>query len=330
MNGNASMSGRPAAPLLFALDCPPALSADVSAALGVSLAVHELRVFEDGEFKARPMQSVRGRDTYVLQDLHGHAGLSVNDRLVRLLFFVAVLRDAGALKVTVVVPYLCFARKDRRTQPRDPVTLRYLAQLFEAVGTEALVVLEVHNPSAFDNAFRCRTCSLDADAAIADRVAGEVGALPVTVMSPDTGGVKRADRFRRVLEQRVGRPVASGFMDKRRSEGVVSGDAVIGDYSGRAVVIIDDMIVTGGTLVRAARACRAAGAVTVIAAATHGVFSAGARVLFESDVVDRVIVTDSLPVPPELGHAGRLSRVPVAPILAACILQLNAAVYAAD
>src|SRR5690606_19275225 len=109
---------------------------------------HEEREFEDGEHKARPLVNVRDRDVYVLQSLGGDATASVNDKLVRLLFFLGALRDASAAPVTAVVPYLAYARKDVRTQPRDPVLTRYTAALFEAVGIDRIVALEVHNPAA--------------------------------------------------------------------------------------------------------------------------------------------------------------------------------------
>ena len=311
------------APLLFALDCSQGFAAQVSEALGQPLARHESRDFDDGEFKLRPLDSVRGRDTYILHSLRGMDGRSVNDRLVRLLFFVAALRDAGARRVTAVTPYLCYARKDRRTKQRDPVSLRYLAQLFEAVGTDCVVVLEVHNPAAFENAFRCRTCLLEADAPIANAVMDQVESLPLVVMSPDPGGVKRAERFRGVLAQRSGRSVASGFIDKQRSEGLVTGSAVVGEVAGHAVIIVDDMIVTGGTLIRAAHACRRAGAVKVVAAATHGLLTPGAQALFDADGPDHIIVTDSVPRTSNIDDCARLQRVGVARLVGDAIARLS-------
>src|SRR3990170_6143413 len=145
---------------LFALAATADLGAAVARALGQPLAAHEERSFEDGEHKARPLATVRGADVYVIHSLHGGPSDSANDKLCRLLFFIGAIKDAGADRVTAVVPYLCYARKDRRTKPNDPVTTRYIAGLFEAVGTDCIVTLEVHNPVAFENAFRCRTVTL--------------------------------------------------------------------------------------------------------------------------------------------------------------------------
>jgi ribose-phosphate pyrophosphokinase len=143
--------------LIFALRATRELGAGISRALGVELAPHEEREFEDGEHKARPLMSVRGRDLYLVQSLYGGPEASPSDKLCRLLFFAGALRDAGAGRVTAVVPYLAYARKDRRTQLRDPITTRYVAQLIEAVGVDRVVVVDVHNLAAFENAFRCPT-----------------------------------------------------------------------------------------------------------------------------------------------------------------------------
>jgi hypothetical protein len=115
------------------------------------------------------------------------------------------------------VPYLCYARKDRQTKPRDPVTTRYVAELFEAVGTDRLITLEVDNVAAFQNALRCDTEHLDANAIFARHLSGLVGNDPVAVLSPDSGGVKRAGLFRQRLERTLARPLAFGFMEKHRT-----------------------------------------------------------------------------------------------------------------
>ena len=147
--------------MLFALGASREFGARVAAALDMPLAAHEERAFEDGEHKWRPLVSVRGRDVFVVHSLYGDDAESANDKLCRLLFFIGALKDAAAARVTALVPYLCYARKDRKTKPRDPVTTRYLAALFEAVGTDGIVTLDVHNLAAYQNAFRCRTEHLE-------------------------------------------------------------------------------------------------------------------------------------------------------------------------
>jgi len=191
--------------LLFALEHSHVLGNAIAQQLGLALTPHEERVFEDGEHKARPLQSVRGRSCYVLHSLYGEPSQSVNDKLSRLLFFIATLKDSAAKDVTAVVPYLAYARKDRKTQPRDPVTLRYLAQLFEAVGTDALLVLEVHNPAAFQNAFRCNTEALDCTSLFAAKLVDQLGELS-HVQLGDLLGDRLADAAVAVVSPAAGKP----------------------------------------------------------------------------------------------------------------------------
>ena len=135
----------------------------------------EEREYEGGEHKTRPLVSVRGRDVFVVQSLSGDAAGSANDRLCRLLFFIAGLKDSGAASVTACVPFLCYGRKDRRTKERDPVTLRYVAQLFEAVGTDHVLALDAHNLAAFESAFRCPVDQLEAAPMLARHLCRPVG-----------------------------------------------------------------------------------------------------------------------------------------------------------
>jgi ribose-phosphate pyrophosphokinase len=279
---------------LFALEATASLGGAVAEALRRPLSQHEERAFEDGEHKGRPLEGVGECDCYVIQSLHGGPDLSVNDKLCRLLFFIGALKDAGAARVTAVAPYLCYARKDRRTKPFDPVTTRYVAALFEAVGAERLLTLEVHNPQAFENAFRGRAISLPAAPLFVDR-ALQWADEPLCVLSPDPGGAKRAELFREALESRLGAPVGKAFADKHRSAGVVSGELLVGEVRDRTVLLVDDLISTGGTVARAARAAREAGARRVIVMAAHGLFMAGAADALADPAVDRVVVTDTVP-----------------------------------
>ncbi|HSG56550.1 MAG TPA: ribose-phosphate pyrophosphokinase-like domain-containing protein, partial [Paracoccaceae bacterium] len=128
--------------LFFALNRSRDLGQAVAAAGGFPVAEHEEREFDGGEHKSRPLVSVRGKDVYVLLSLNGEAGASANDKLVRLLFFLATCRENGAARVTAIVPYLAYSRKDRQTKPRDPVTTRYLALILEAMGIDAVMTLD--------------------------------------------------------------------------------------------------------------------------------------------------------------------------------------------
>ena len=280
---------------LFALQSSADYGALVAEALGIELSAHEERDFEDGEHKARPLVSVRGRDAFVIQSLHSEPGQSVNDKLCRLLFFVGALKDASAERVTAVIPYLSYARKDRKTQPRDPVTTRYVAGLFEAVGADRVLTLEVHNLAAFQNAFRVRTDHLDASTLFAQHFAEQLTGRELVIVSPDAGGVKRAEQLRQKLSRLLDEPVGNAFMEKYRSQGVVSGNALVGTVADRTAIVIDDLISTGGTLVRAANACYENGAATVYSAATHGLFVGTADETLGESRIERIIITNTVP-----------------------------------
>jgi ribose-phosphate pyrophosphokinase len=281
--------------VLFGLTGSRPFAEGVAKALGIPLTEHEERDFEDGEHKIRPLQSVRGKDTYLLQSLHSDARSSVNDKLVRLLFAIGCLKDSAAGRITVLAPYLAYARKDRRTQPRDPVTIRYLAQMLESVGMDRLVTLEVHNLAAFQNAFRCGTEHLMPDGLFVDGLLTFLdGDESLVVMSPDAGGVKRAERFRASLGARLGRELPLALMEKSRGKGVLKIGRLVGEVRDSTVVIVDDLISTGRTLVGAARACKEAGARQVVAAAAHGVFSAEAEEVLAAEELERILVTDSI------------------------------------
>lgn len=309
---------------LFALQATAELGTTVADRLRQPLSRHEERDFEDGEHKARPLDPVIGKDVYVIQSLHGGPDMSANDKLCRLLFFIGALKDAGAARVTAVVPYLCYARKDRRTKPYDPVTTRYVAGMFEAVGTDTVVTLEVHNPAAFENAFRCRTVALTGTPLLV-AYAKQLEDDALCVVSPDAGGVKRAELFREMLEAACGRPVGKALAEKHRSAGVVSGDLFAGDVAGCTALIVDDLISTGGTLLRTARAARKAGARRVVALATHGLFMTGASDALADPAIDKIVITET--VPPFRLPAGaareKLVILPAAPLLAETIARLH-------
>ncbi len=309
---------------LFCLNASRGFADKLSRELGVALSPHEEREFEDGEHKARPLTSVRGKDVYVIQSLYAEPGNSVNDKLCRLLFFVGALRDASAERITVVAPYLAYARKDQKSKSRDPVTTRYVAQMFEAVGTDRVVTLDVHNLAAFHNAFRCRTEHLVATKLMVSFFSQVLSGNRIAVVSPDIGGVKRAELFRQTLQQAMGGDIGSAFMEKQRSGGVVSGDTLVGDVSGRATIILDDLISSGTTIARAVNACAAAGAENIYAAATHGVFTGNASDNLSLDALTKVVITDTIPVSGLEGPAaGKIVLLDSAALFAEAIRRLH-------
>lgn len=309
---------------LFALKATGAFGERVAEALGATLDPHEERDFEDGEHKARPLVSVRGDDVYVLQSLHGGPEESANDKLCRLLFFVATLREHGAARITALIPYLAYARKDRQTKARDPVTSKYMAQLLESMGLDRVVTLEVHNVVAFQNAFRIEALHLDTRSLFAAHVRDTLGQTRLVVASPDPGGIKRAQLFRETLEKLLHRDVGSAFLEKRRSAGVVSGTQLAGEVDGATVLILDDLISTGGTMRRAAEACRERGAASVVAYAAHGLFVGNAGAAMLGPGLSRIVITDTVP-PFRLDAAARqrIEVLSAAPLFAKAISKLH-------
>jgi ribose-phosphate pyrophosphokinase len=304
------------------------LGTAVAREAGLPLLRVEERGFEDGEFKLRALESVRGRTVFVLQSLAGTASAPVCERLIRLLFLLQGLSDGGASATIALLPYLAFARKERRTQPRDPVTSRYLAQLLEAAHIACVIAVDAHNPAALDNAFRVPTVHLTALPMMVEHFAAGSAVRPLTVVSPDTGGIKRAQIFQERLAAVTGHAIDLAFITKRRAQDVVSGGRLAGEVAGRAVIVLDDLCATGGTLIRAAHACRRAGAESVRVAVTHVPLPGGLDALVEAAEIDGIVVTDSvgreLPMSSAAAGSSKLVTLPIAPLLGETVRRLSA------
>ena len=338
--GSVPLSIEPAA-CLTSLSESSGLASGVARQANLPLIPLEERRFEGGEFKLRPLESVRGRTVFVLQSLAASDEMPVCERLVRLLFLLQGLRDVGAAATVALLPYLAFARKDRRTQARDPVTSRYAAELLEATGVTQVVALDVHNPAAFDNAFRAPTVHLTALPMMVDHFARVTAQatdtrrvdMPdspgVTIVSPDVGGIKRAQLFREQLAARTGLAVDLAFIEKRRAKGIVTTGILAGDVAGRTVIVLDDLCATGGTLIRAAEACSIAGAASVHVAVTHTPLAKGLDALLASDQISRIIATDSVGIAfpaarSRTAVSGKLVMLSTAPLLGEAVRRMIA------
>ncbi|MFN0028982.1 MAG: ribose-phosphate diphosphokinase [Acidimicrobiales bacterium] len=199
-------------------------------------------------------------------------------------------------------------------------------KLFEAVGTDRMVTLDVHNLAAFQNAFRCQTEHLEATALFVEHLATAHAEQELVVVSPDIGGVKRAARLRDQLSGRLGRPVELAFTEKYRSRGVLSGrDQVLGPVRGRVAVVFDDLISSGGTMARVAGSLHQLGAREIHLAATHALFSPAARAMLAAPEVASVIVTDSVAPRAEVtaGLDHPIVVLGLAPLLAESIRRLH-------
>jgi len=332
--------------LILDLDVGPDSSGHVLSRLtGWPLAPLEWRTFEDGEFKLRPLIDVRGQHVVVV----ARTAHDVHNRIIALAILLSALRRQEAQHVSVVMPSLPYARKDRVTQARDPLSLQWLARLLESSGMSALWTFESHNPAATDNAFRCAVHALELIDWLDTITPGNLGLAKMlravdAVIAPDAGGVRRALALREVLSQVNHQAIGFAMMDKRRSAGVVGGDpTVVGEIAGLRVLLVDDLISSGNTLSRATAALVRAGALEVHALIAHGRPGHSVLQRLEEAGLNSLTLSDSQaedgpgPAPAAWGFRGSeahtaatnrsspegmtFSRLPVMPLIAQRMLQ---------
>lgn len=282
---------------LFVLDGESPLSVGLSERLGIAVSPHELRIFEDGEHKIRPLCDVRRADVYILATALSRKSCSVHDQLCRILFFIGAVRDAGASHVTLIAPYLCYSRKDRKTKDFDPTTTQYLARIMESIGLQAVMTIDVHNLAAYQNAFRVPTEHLEAAPLLVKALENESWEGPIAILSPDLGGIKRAQKFRELMEKNNGISATFSLVYKERSQNIVTAGDLIGRVDGYDVVIVDDMIGTGTTMQSAAKTCLDRGARRVLVVASHALFTGEAQETLSDPSLCRVLVTNTVPHP---------------------------------
>ena len=288
-----------------------ALGQGIASHLGLDLGGLAIRTFPSGEIHVRYEESVRSADLFLVQSVAS----PVNDSLVELLLMIQAARLASARHVTAVVPYYGYSRQDRKTTGREPISARLVADLLEAAGADRALSMDLH-VGQIQGFFRIPVDHVTAEPVLVDhvRMLRVAGALPgpLTIASPDVGRAKLANRVAERLD------AAPAVIAKRRAEpGRAAATLLIGEARGRSVVLIDDMIDTGATLIAAARTLRDAGAVRIMAMATHGIFSGGALERLGAEGFDEVVVTNTIPVPEP--RPPWLTVLPVDEILAASI-----------
>ncbi|MGH8949405.1 MAG: ribose-phosphate diphosphokinase [Acidimicrobiia bacterium] len=283
------------------------LAEEVAEVLGVSLGELERSNFANGEIYVRPAESVRGADCYVMQS---HCQ-PINDHIMEQLITIDALNRASARRITAVMPFFGYSRQDKKVRPREPITARLVGDLFMTAGADRLVSVDLHT-GQLQGFIHKPFDSLTALPIITDYLSQKLNGQ-TTVVSPDAGGVKRAERYARFLDASV------AFVYKRRDpvlHNVSEALELAGSVDGRHVVIVDDIIDTAGTVTNAAEMVRDQGALSVRIAATHGVFSEPALDLLKNAPVEEVIVTNTLPVAPEVLELDKLQVLSIAPILA--------------
>ena len=287
------------------------LAQRISEEIGVPLTDPRLTRYSDGEIDVKIEGSMRGHDVFVIQPTCH----PVNENLMELFIILDALRRASAGRVTAVIPYYGYARKERKSQPREPITAKLIANVITLAGADRLLLLDLH-AAAIEGFFDVPTDHLTAQQILADHIRSR-GLQQLTVVAPDAGGAKRAEAVANLLEA----PIVFGYK-RRESADQSEALAVAGDVEGRDCVVVEDMITTGGTAAAIANMLRAHGARRVLFAATHGVLTAGAPERLRSAPIDEVIVTDSIPIAPEKQGAP-ITVLSVAPLLAEAIIRVH-------
>ncbi len=288
----------------------PALADAVGKELGTELVPAETRTFANGEIYARYGDSVRGCDAFVMQ---AHSA-PINEWLMEQLIMVDALKRASAKRITVVAPFYPYARQDKKGRGREPISARLIADLFKAAGADRIMSVDLH-AAQIQGFFDGPVDHLFAMPVLLEHFQKQLDPETVTVVSPDMGRVRVAD----IWSDKLGAPLA--IIHKRRDPKVpnqVSVHEIVGDVEGRVCLLVDDLIDTGRTIAKAAEALKDSGATRVVVAATHAVFSDPAVEVLQSDFIDQVVVTDTLPLE-ESKQWDRLTILPIAPLLARAI-----------
>ena len=273
---------------IFTGTANPELAREITDYLGVPLGDMEVRRFKDGEIDLRIRETVRGAKVFVIQPTCSPA----NENLMELLVIIDALRRASAKEIAAVIPYYGYARKDRKTQPREPITAKLVANLLTAAGANRVLTMDLH-AGQIQGFFDITVDNLRALPILAEYF-NQKGLKDPVIVSPDVGGVGRA----RELAHRLHCPLA--IVDKRRPRpNVAEVMHIIGDVSGKKAIIIDDIIDTGGTIIQVVEALKAEGATEVFACCTHPVFSSPAIKGLEDAELSEVVVTNTIPIPPE-------------------------------
>lgn len=291
-----------------------ALAEAVASRLGSSLLERRIEQFPDGEMYVRIGTSVRGRDAFIIQPTCA----PVNDNLFELLLIIDALKRASAARLTAIMPYYGYARQDRKFTGREPITAKLVANLLAAAGATRIVAIDLHSP-AIQGFFDIGMDHLTAIPLLCEYLLPRIPSNSV-IVSPDTGGVKRADVFARILNL----PIA--ILHKRRASArQVDIAAVIGDIRDKSPIIVDDIIATGGTTRKAVDTLVAAGArPNVRIVATHGIFAGDAAELLDHPAISEIVVTDTVPIPEAVRKSlPSLRVVSVADLLANAIRRLH-------
>jgi ribose-phosphate pyrophosphokinase len=300
--------------MLFSGRAHPELAEQVAKHLDVTITPQSAYSFANGEIFVRFEESVRGCDAFVLQS---HSA-PINDQIMEHLIMVDALKRASAKRITVVMPFWGYARQDKKHRGREPISARLMADMFKVAGADRIMTVDLHT-AQIQGFFDGPVDHLFALDLLVGHVCERWGDRDITVVSPDSGRVRVAERW---TDKLGGTPLA--FIHKTRDPmrpNEVKANRVVGEVEGRVCILVDDMIDTGGTIVKAAETLFEAGAADVIVTATHGVLSGPAVDRLKNSRVSEVIVTNTLPIAPER-QFDKLTVLSIAPLLARAIKEV--------
>jgi ribose-phosphate pyrophosphokinase len=298
---------------IFTGNANPALTREICEFLNLPLAASSVKTFADGEIYIQIQENVRGADVFVVQP----TSKPVDKHLVELLLMIDALRRASADRITAVLPYYGYARQDRKDKPRVPISAKVIAKLLETAGADRILALDLH-AAQIQGFFDIPVDHLFATPVMIDHMRNLMTDRSI-VVSPDAGGVERA----RAFAKRLNMPLA--ILDKRRDDvNVAEVVHIVGDVANKDCLIVDDLIDTGGTLVKGAEALLTrGGARSVAACATHAVLSPPAVQRIEESAIREVVFTNSIPLTEEARRSAKIRTLSVAPLLAKAIQSIH-------
>ena len=294
---------------IFAGNSNVPLARDICRYLKVPLGKLTVETFSDGESRVEIRENVRGGDVFVIQSTCSPG----NNNLVELLLMLDAFRRASAMRVTAVIPYYGYGRQDRKVNPRVPISAKLVADLITAAGASRILTLDLHS-GQIQGFFNIPVDNLYARPVLLRYLRRRLNRSEASIVSPDAGGVERARAFATRLN------VSLAIIDKRRAEAnLVEEMNIIGDVRGKAVLLVDDMVDTAGTLAMAAQALERAGAKRILACCTHPVLSGSSIRKIEESPMEELIVTDSIPLRSEAAQCGKIKVLSVAHLIGEAI-----------
>ena len=301
---------------LFSGSAHPELAREIAAFLGVSLGQARLKRFPDSEVSFQIDENIRGTDIFVIQPTCANGTASVDQHIMELMIMIDAFRRSSAARITAVIPYYGYARQDRKDKPRVPISAKLVANLLGAAGTNRVLTMDLHK-AQIQAFFDIPVDHLFAAPVIIDYLS-RMEQPNVTMVAPDAGGAERARAYAKRLNAEL------AVIDKRRSEdGTAEVMNVIGEVSGRTCIIQDDIVDTAGTITKAAAALKANGADKIFACAVHGVLSGPAIERIEKSPIDRMIVTNTIPLTGDKAKCEKIKVLSVARLLGQAIKSIH-------